>query len=150
MLKRPIRSFVIVYLALVALMFYVKESKSQAYIPVPPPVAPVVTNWTHTTNPRLGTSLMQMVQNGPAVNIFYQVPRPSMTECCGVVPGTLFFNGVWNGPVLSGYATIYHRGYWSEKYYVQGGYVAPGVLQLNGTPPDDSIRNGTLVFIQVP
>jgi hypothetical protein len=100
-------------------------------------------------------SLMSIEGHAGFVTIRYLEPKPSLWDW-GVRPGTLLFEGAWNGPVLVGTAYVFGCG--PIPYKVSGAPDANGVLVLRGLAPVVAIwpfcgvigwewtGNSTLVF----
>jgi hypothetical protein len=78
-------------------------------------------------------SLMSVeTAGGGCVFIRYVEPKPSLYSW-GVVPGTLLFDGCWNGPYLEGTARVFGCG--PVPYFVRGTVGHDGVLVLTGPSP---------------
>jgi hypothetical protein len=100
-------------------------------------------------------SLMSIEGHAGFVTIRYVEPKPSLWDW-GVRPGTLLFEGAWQGPVLVGTAYVFGCG--PIPYTVSGGPDANDVLVLRGLAPVVAISpfcgvigwewtgNSTLVF----
>jgi hypothetical protein len=77
-------------------------------------------------------SLMSIEGHAGFVTIRYVEPKPSLWDW-GVRPGTLLFEGAWQGPVLVGTAYVFGCG--PIPYTVSGGPDANDVLVLRGLAP---------------
>ena len=118
-----IAAFITVFIAMVFMMVYVRDAKSQQ---------PVVSLWEHSSNPQRGMSLMRMNQLDNRVEIVYDVPRTSLLDI-GIRPGHLLFQGVRNDGIFIGNAFVFACGQ-SWPYRVTG-YFTDGRLRLQGPAP---------------
>jgi len=79
-------------------------------------------------------SLMRLDERGGRVTISYEEPKRSLYKH-GVRPGTVLFEGRFQGRGLAGVAYVFRQGCQPAAYNVAGPAAGGGVIYLSGAAP---------------